>query len=62
MSYESEQRLNRLVLFCLDKKAMQIEFKQDFITFYGYVQNIRKEGLESIADTKKDINIDRYLD
>jgi hypothetical protein len=47
MSYECEQRINRLARFNSEgNKSLQIDFKQHGMQFFGYIQNAENEVLE----------------
>ena len=47
MSYECEQRINRLARFNSEgNKSLQIDFKQHEMQFFGYIQNAENELLE----------------
>lgn len=47
MSYELEQRIDRLSRFNIEgNKSLQIEFKHQEMQFFGYIQNAENEVLE----------------
>jgi hypothetical protein len=47
MSYELEQRIDRLSRFNIEgNKSLQIDFKQHGMQFFGYIQNAENELLE----------------
>lgn len=47
MSYECEQRINRLARFNSEgNKSLQIDYKQHGMQFFVYIQNAENEVLE----------------
>ena len=47
MSYELEQRIDRLSRFNIEgNKSLQIDFKHQEMQFFGYIQNAENELLE----------------
>ena len=47
MSYELEQRIDRLARFNSEgNKSLQIDFKHQGMQFFGYIQNAENEVLE----------------